>query len=62
MMGGMTFTNYDGNPVIDLKMKDFRDPNVFWFEKTKQWVMAVALPSEHKVRFYASADLKNGTC
>jgi fructan beta-fructosidase len=56
--GGMTFTNYEHNPVIDLNKKDFRDPNVFWFEKTKQWTMVVSLPTEHKVRFYGSADLK----
>ena len=24
--GGMTFTNYEHNPVIDLHKKDFRDP------------------------------------
>lgn len=56
---GLTFTNYKNNPVIDLQKKDFRDPNVFWFEKTKQWVMVVALPTEHKVRIYGSPDLKN---
>ncbi len=57
--GGMTYTNYDKNPVIDLQKKDFRDPNVTWNKKTKQWTMVVSLPSEHKVRFYGSADLKN---
>jgi levanase/fructan beta-fructosidase len=57
--GGNTFTNYEHNPVIDLQKKDFRDPNVFWFDKTKQWLMTVSLPTEHKVRFYSSADLKN---
>jgi fructan beta-fructosidase len=57
--GGMTLTNYEHNPVIDLHMKDFRDPNVFWFEKSKQWIMVVALPGDHKVRFYGSPDLKN---
>ncbi len=56
--GGNTFTNYEHNPVIDLQKKDFRDPNVFWFEKSKKWIMAVALPTEHTIRFYASADLK----
>ena len=45
--------------MIDLQKKDFRDPNVFWNEKTKQWTMVVALPAEHKVRFYGSPDLKN---
>ena len=57
--GGKTFTNYEHNPVIDLHMKDFRDPNVFWYEKSKQWIMVVALPAEHKVRFYGTANLKN---
>jgi fructan beta-fructosidase len=42
-----------------VNMKDFRDPNVFWFEQTKQWTMVVALPGEHKVRFYGSPDLKS---
>ncbi len=28
--GGMSFTNYYNNPVIDLHKKDFRDPNVQW--------------------------------
>ncbi len=56
--GGMTFTDYKNNPVIDLHLKDFRDPNVFWFEKTKQWIMTVALPTQYKVRFYNSSNLK----
>ena len=57
--GGITFTNYKDNPVIDLHRKDFRDPNVFWYEKTKQWVMVVSMVNEHKVRIYGSPDLKN---
>jgi fructan beta-fructosidase len=57
--GGITYTNYAGNPVIDLHKKDFRDPNVSWNEELKQWLMVVALPTEHKVRFYSSHDLKN---
>ena len=57
--GGLTFTNYDHNPVIDLNKHDFRDPNVFWSDKTRQWTMVVSLPAEHKVRFYGSADLKD---
>jgi len=56
--GGMTYTNYDKNPVIDLNKKDFRDPNVTWNEQIKKWLMVVALPAEHKVRFYASPNLK----
>lgn len=56
--GGNTYTNYQNNPVIDLNMLDFRDPNVFWYEPSKEWVMTVVLPAEHKARFYGSADLK----
>ena len=56
--GGATWTKYSGNPVIDLGLKDFRDPKVFWHAATKSWVMVVALPTQHKVRFYRSADLR----
>ncbi len=56
--GGMTFTNYVNNPVIDLQRKDFRDPNVTWNEELKKWLMVVALPRDHKVRFYASDNFK----
>ncbi len=57
--GGLHFTQYAGNPVIDLKMKDFRDPNVKWNDQLKKWLMVVALPRENRVRFYASGNLKN---
>ncbi|HEX4229767.1 MAG TPA: glycoside hydrolase family 32 protein [Bryobacteraceae bacterium] len=56
---GGTWTKYAGNPVLNLHMADFRDPHVFWTGSTKQWTMAVALPNEHKVRFYGSKDLKH---
>ena len=55
---GRTWTKYDGNPVLDLKMADFRDPKVSWHEPTRRWIMVVALPLEKKVHFYTSADLK----
>ncbi|MDP4131889.1 MAG: glycoside hydrolase family 32 protein [Bacteroidota bacterium] len=57
--GGTTYTNYEHNPVIDLHQKDFRDPNVFWYAPASQWIMIVSMPSENKVRFYGSPDLKN---
>ena len=55
---GRTWTKYKANPVLDLHMKDFRDPKVFWSQAGGRWTMAVALPDEHKVRFYGSPDLK----
>jgi sucrose-6-phosphate hydrolase SacC (GH32 family) len=40
-------------------MQDFRDPSVSWNEAAHKWIMAVALPTEHKIRFYSSANLKD---
>ncbi len=58
---GRTWTKYAGNPVLDENMADFRDPKVFWHAASGRWVMVVALPKEHAVRFYGSADLKRWT-
>jgi sucrose-6-phosphate hydrolase SacC (GH32 family) len=57
--GGMSFTKYAKNPVVDLGKKDFRDPNVFWHAGSSQWVMTVVLPLEYKVLFYGSKNLKD---
>jgi fructan beta-fructosidase len=56
---GRIWTKYARNPVLDLHMEDFRDPNVFWSSDSKCWIMAVSLPNDHKVAFYASPDLKS---
>jgi sucrose-6-phosphate hydrolase SacC (GH32 family) len=55
---GRTWTKYSANPVLDLNLPDFRDPHVFWSAAARRWIMAVALPNEHKVLFYGSPDLK----
>ena len=55
--GGITFTKYINNPVLDLDLKDFRDPQVFWYEPNRRWIMTIALPLEHKIQFYESANL-----
>jgi len=52
---GRTWTKFKGNPVLDIQQKDFRDPKVFRYRG--RWIMTVALPREHKVRFYSSSDL-----
>ena len=54
---GRTWTKYKGNPVIDLHLKDFRDPKVFWYEPEHKWVMVSTLADQHKLRFFASPDL-----
>jgi fructan beta-fructosidase len=55
---GRTWTKYENNPVIDLKERDFRDPNVSWHEPSQSWVMAVVLAKQRKALFYRSKDLK----
>lgn len=59
--GGLTWTKFAGNPVIDLGLKDFRDPKVFWHAATASWVMVVSLPEQHKVRIYRSGNLRQWT-
>jgi fructan beta-fructosidase len=57
---GRTWTKVP-DPVLDLQMADFRDPKVFWHDGTSRWIMAVSLPNEHVIQFYASPDLKRWT-
>ncbi len=58
---GMTWVKYADNPVLDLGMKDFRDPKVSWEAETQTWLMTVAKPQEFKIAFFRSPDLKNWT-
>ena len=55
---GMTFTKYEGNPVLVPfdGIKDFRDPKVFWYEPEQKWIMIVSADKE--MRFYSSKNLK----
>jgi fructan beta-fructosidase len=55
---GLTWQQYEGNPVLDLEMKDFRDPKVVWNTVNEAWVMNVVKPHEYTVAFYQSKDLK----
>ena len=55
---GRTWTKFAKNPVLDLSMKDFRDPKVFWYAPGKNWVMVVAMPDQYKVRLFKSQNLK----
>jgi fructan beta-fructosidase len=54
---GRTWQQYALNPVLDLGLRDFRDPKVFWHASTGRWVMAVVLPDDRTVQFYGSANL-----
>jgi fructan beta-fructosidase len=58
---GRTFTKYEGNPVIDSKAKwntkDLRDPKVFWYQPTKNWVMVLFERDGNSI--YTSSNLKD---
>lgn len=60
---GLTFTKYEGNPIIDSHAKwqtnDTRDPKVFWYAPGKHWVMVLNERDGHSI--YNSVDLKNWT-
>ncbi len=58
---GRTWTQYSGNPVLDIKEADFRDPKVFWHEPSGRWIMVVAMSTAKTIRFYGSPDLKEWT-
>jgi sucrose-6-phosphate hydrolase SacC (GH32 family) len=54
---GLTWTKYAQNPVLNINLKDFRDPNIIYHAPSKQFVMTVAKPWEYTVQFYGSTDL-----
>ena len=54
---GMTFTKYEGNPVVTSAKRDFRDPKVFWYAPGKHWVMILAGGQEMDI--YSSKNLKD---
>jgi fructan beta-fructosidase len=55
---GRTWTNYPGNPIVNLAKPDFRDPKVFWYEPEKKWVMVAVLADERKLMIFDSPNLK----
>ena len=54
---GLSWKKYKGNPVLanTEKIKDFRDPKVFFHQQSGQWIMVLA--AYDHVRFYVSPDL-----
>ena len=56
---GRTWTIFEGNPVLDIGQKDFRDPKVFWHAASRRWIMLVVLANDCKVQFYGSSNLKD---
>ena len=58
--GGLTFTKYNGNPVIQAP-QECRDPKIFWNDETQCWNCVLVSPLEYEAWFYSSKDLKNWT-
>jgi sucrose-6-phosphate hydrolase SacC (GH32 family) len=56
---GSTWIKYAGNPILNINYKDFRDPNIIWHEKSKQFIMSIAKPREFTIQFYGSSNLIN---
>jgi len=55
---GVTFTKYEGNPLVDWIEADNRDPKVSWHEGSSQWVMALYL-ADDRYCLLTSADALN---
>ncbi len=56
---GRNWQKLAANPVLDLGVADFRDPNVFWHTPSSQWIMVVVLAAENRALIYGSPDLRN---
>ncbi len=57
---GRNWTKYPGNPVLkNPGIRDFRDPKVFWHEKSGKWVMILAV--HDRIHLYSSPDLTDWT-
>jgi fructan beta-fructosidase len=56
---GRSWEAYEGNPVLDEGLADFRDPKVFWHDETGRWVMVVSRAIEKVLVLYGSENLKD---
>ncbi|KAI4144625.1 MAG: hypothetical protein LQ340_006579, partial [Diploschistes diacapsis] len=59
---GYTFTNYSGNPVLNVQNNpNFRDPHITFHGPTNRWVMAVSWAELFTIGFFTSPDMKTWT-
>ena len=59
--GGTTWTKYPSNPVLDgSRPQGFPLHQSLLAASSQSWVMVVALPAQHKLRFYRSKNLCHG--
>lgn len=59
--GGFSYQPISQNPVLDIGAKEFRDPKIFYDERTQKWNMLVSLADKHQIIFYQSDDLTQWT-
>lgn len=57
---GETFRTYAANPVLTLE-SEARDPNMFWDDDARQWVLVLAHALEHEMLIFTSPDMKKWT-
>lgn len=59
---GATWTRYEEKyPVLNIDSREFRDPKIFWHEKTQKWIMAIGWAEAPKVKFFSSTNLIDWT-
>jgi fructan beta-fructosidase len=56
--GGLTFTNYIGNPVVNVAG---RDPHMLWYAPSNYWVMAVYDSNLGGIDFFSTPDFHQWT-
>lgn len=54
---GMTFKKYEDNPVLVSNISDFRDPNMFWYDEGKKWILIVS--EKQHMKIFSSSDLRD---
>lgn len=59
--GGFSFDQVSRKVLLQHDNPDFRDPKVFWHDKSNHWIMCVALPKAYTICFYRSEDLLHWT-
>lgn len=57
---GASFNIYAGNPVLTLE-SEARDPNMFWNQDTKEWILVLAHALDHEMLIFTSPDMKKWT-
>lgn len=58
--GGYTYNKYLGNPTLTLE-SEARDPNMFWDNEKKEWVLLLAHALDHEMLIFTSPDMKEWT-